>query len=236
MLHATQRKTGRAPSGSVLCSPVSSASRVPVPHEYLALARAFRGRIEEGDLVVRGVLERAAGQIIDRSRQHPIQRADTLAGIARKWRAATPDLGRTSLTIERDRKSLRIEEVRLTPSRYRAGTWDDAAQEPGVTVTRLVLAIAPRTKLVLAMTALASASMHALARRFERKRGSASDADLCADLHALGDAVRDLHQPVGSSIDVPVDGGRWSGTLTVARSATGTERILNARTFLYPRL
>jgi len=186
---------------------------------YVGLARAFRGRIEAAVTVAIKIVRDTSQQLIARQRRHPVQRRDTLASIARAWRDKVPAFGRAN------------QEIRLEG---KEADWDEDAREPGLSVVRITPAIAPHEKLALGMHMLCAASLHALARRYQRGRPTTDDA-IIADLHALAAAHERLRGlPEGDGFAVDVASGQWLGNALDVRShySGRVERVPNVRTFV----
>ena len=213
-------------------SRLADATRVPI--EYVGLARAFRARIADADAIAIKVFQQTSQQLMDRARRHPVPRADILSAVARAWRSTVPAFGRLDQRITLKGKWLSISETRCIPQHYRQAEWEDDAREPGVSVVRIGMSIAPRRELALAMYTLCSASLHALARRYQRGQPTNDDA-IIADLHALAAAHERLRVlPEGSGFTVDVASGRWLGNVLDIRSHDSgvTQRVPSARTFV----
>ena len=145
-----------------------------------------------------------------------------------------PAFGRASQKVLLERKWLSIVETRCIPQHYRQAEWEDDAREPGVSVVRIGMSIAPRRELSLAMYTLCSASLHALARRYQRGHPTSDDA-IIADLHALAAAYERLRgPPEGSGFAVDAASGQWLGNALDTRShySGRVERVPNVRTFV----
>jgi len=175
---------------------------------YVGLARAFRGRIEAAVTVAIKIVRDTSQQLIARQRRHPVQRRDTLASIARAWGDKVPAFGRAN------------QEIRLEG---KEADWDEDAREPGLSVVRITLAIAPHEKLALGMHTLCAASLHALARRYQRGRPTTDDA-IIADLHALAAAherLRGLPRATASPSMWPAASGSATRSISAATTAAG---------------
>jgi len=176
-----------------------------------------------------------AGRIVaGLKRGRPIPRVSTLVGIADQWRRHLPARARLALEIDLDRrrKSLRIREMRVTASVYRAAGWD--TMEQGLIVDLFKLE-AGKSHYRFAVHVLAHVSSHALARRFQRGLGG-DEASIMRDLHAISQAHHALaDRPDGHefSVPVPASGGVWCGTVgLLADAAVGTDPGLLVRTFI----
>jgi len=204
-----------------------SPPRDRVPAEFIGLARAFRGRVADADVGVIDVIRATSRQLVERMGRHPVPRAETLAGIVRAWRTTAP-FARISLSSTFERKTLAIVETRVASHSYHDADWQQDALEPGISVVRISLAIAPRTRPALSFATLCAVSLHALGRRFERGHPIDDDA-IIADIAALA-APLDVED---GPIAVPVPDGRWLGSMVEVRKRSGaTERIASARTFV----
>jgi hypothetical protein len=175
----------------------------PAPSaEFVGKAREFRRRIEASDLAATDVIDRVAMPLIARRNRHPMPRAEMLAGAAHEWRKLMPEAGRLNQSIKLNlgRKSLDIEEVRMSSSQFRRAPW--ATDEPGVSLIRLSLNVAPR-KLDVDLINLGAVSLHALARRLHRAF-LVTDEAVIADLLVLADAHAALiaQHVIGTDISV----------------------------------
>jgi len=211
---------------------VNSENPGRVPAEFVGFGRAFSARV--ADAVAIRVCQQSSQALIQRQRRHPVPRADTLAGVAYAWRNRVPAFGRLDQRITLNGKWLSIIETRCIPQHFRQGEWEDDALEPGISVVRIGMSIAPRRELLLAMHTLCSVSLHALGRRYQRG-ADRSDAAILADIHALAAAYERLSAlPEGTRFTVDVPGSRWRGTtLDIRGHYSGRmERVPSARTFV----
>jgi hypothetical protein len=210
-----------------------SPSRV-VPAEWRGRARQFRDRISVGDEPARKLVVELSRRITARIklRHHVIPRADTLIGVADAWRRQMPQHARLALQVDLNarRKTLRIEEMRLSASQYQDQSW--GSSEVGVMVLMVRLETGPRLY-TLATTTLCHVSLHGLARRLQRGLDG-TDAAVLHDLKLLGEAhpgIADAEN--GSDVTVPVPGGSWRGNVALMNNPRGScDTGLVVRTYL----
>lgn len=208
-------------------------SRV-VPAEYRGLARQFRDRIAQEDDPARLMLAGLVRPITERIKQRRLltPRSEVLAGVADQWRRKFPQRGRLDLCIAVDlrRKTLLIDETRLTASAYRDRLWDRS--EIGLILLAVRLDVGPR-RYEIGTKTLAHVSLHALARRFQRGSDVGEDA-IKRDLLALREAhpgLTDLAN--GADVFVQVVDGSWRGNVALMDNSRGGVHVaLAVRTFL----
>jgi hypothetical protein len=177
----------------------------PVPAEYLGRARQFRDSVTADGVVAAPRIVKIVADL-----QRPVSRRcvptrDDLALAARSWRLLPPG-PRLTLEIHHLRHRLLVTEFRLFSTTLVLDAWQDRGLEPGILIVKLTVNCLPLT---LAHNAeiLATFSLHALARRFERARpnsAAAVHADLTAAIPALGELT-------GLDMEIPGTGGRWLG-------------------------
>jgi hypothetical protein len=142
-----------------------------------------------------------------------------------------PGLGLLDSSTDLDlrKRTLRICQLRVCPSDFRAAAWN--VDEAGLSVLGLQLDIGPH-RFNFAMPSLVTVSLHALARRYQRGL-DISDEAIFADLHALARSHPAIaKREAGDSFEVEAGGGCWRGHVTDAETNAGMDRILSARTFL----
>jgi hypothetical protein len=213
---------------TALASPVAWRPG-PVDPQFLGQARAFRDRLKAVSTECSRLIDEIAMPLVRRSRRHPIPRREQLIDVARKW-SCMPSLGLLDTTTELDlrKRVLRISQLRVCPSDFRAANW--AVGETGVSVLGLKLDAEPYC-FSFVMPSLVTVSLHALGRRYQRAV-AVTDEAIFADLHTLARAHPRLTAgDVGAAFEVNASGGCWHGNITDAATSAGTDRILSVRTF-----
>lgn len=145
---------------------LDSGSRVAA--EFLGQARVLRQRLRDADRVWGTIVTRISEKAVARCVRSPIPRTELLIGLARDWRDKTPPFGRLDLTMETAKRSLRIQEIRTGACDVRSPEWDADASEPGITVFKTVLRLAPHEH-EFSLCLLACVSLHALGRRLSAR-------------------------------------------------------------------
>jgi hypothetical protein len=149
-----------------------------VPREYLGHARELRNRVLVADAEIVPAMLATAEPLLVRLIRHPILRREQVAGAIRDWRARMPEHFRIgSISVSRDRKLFSISERRISAHALRLKGWDD--YEPGLSVIQSGFCIFDG-ELKTIQTTPGLASLHAVARRYER--GDRSDESVLADL------------------------------------------------------
>jgi hypothetical protein len=212
-----------------------AASRVPP--EFIGRGRVLRDKIGDEDEPTGRLINSLATRLTDRikDRRNPIPRPDVLRGVADAWRRNLPPRSRLDLSIELQKKSLRIHEVRLSSSVYRSAAW--AEHERGVVIMAITLEAAP-FHYRFATATIAHVSAHAIARRLQRGRGG-SEAEVLHDLRMLAQAYAALSgRPDGEEFTVPAGDGAWVGTVKTMqdRAAKAAGKSMLVRTFLADRV
>lgn len=206
-----------------------------VPFEFIGLARCFRQRVVAADARVNAGMPLIVNPLRDRLRHKSTLRQHHAADAARAWPRAISDAFTLGVAAQRDRWDCTISEVRVSADRYRGTGWDDDATQLCVNLLKYELTTT-RERYALCVTPLATVSLHALARRFERGAGR-DDAATLRDLTRLATVAAtdaDDGAPLPTPREVPVTGGRWAGDRCVARDhETGHKhRIIRVSTFL----
>lgn len=127
----------------------------------------------------------------------------------------------------REKKSLRIDEIRLVQSNGGSESWN-GEKELGVIVARISLTIARVGTTVLTQTPLAMVSLNALSRRSQRAF-NVTDEDVIADLHPL--AITVGRETVGRDFGYPVRDGDWKGVVVNYKERDEEFTVLAVRTF-----
>jgi hypothetical protein len=140
----------------------------PPPAAFLGQARALRASIREEDTAATVTIERFMRPLYARAQRHPVPREGDLAGVARAWRETLPAGGRLALNIEAKRKTIAIDELRISSIDFRFANWSSPDFEPGLALILLRLRVSPKTGFELETPILAGVSLHALARRYQR--------------------------------------------------------------------
>ena len=222
--------------GLTLAPPLPRAASVymqthtHVPAEFMRQARYFRDGLMSVSLECSARMNAIVAPLLARWRRSPIPRPETLLDAARAWRAL-PDFGRLDLTVTTGKRQLHIHELRVSASDFRAADW--TVDEPGLSVLGVVLEVAPH-RCVFDILSLATVSLHALARRYQR--GFAiTDAAIMHDLHMLAKAHAGLAGGAATEFEVAVpSGGRWVGNLldvTNTKGGNSIDCVAAARTY-----
>jgi hypothetical protein len=128
----------------------------------------------------------------------------TLAEVAARWRAL-PAETRLALKLKQHGEKLSLAEVRVIPSRMKMETWDGTELVLGLMLSQIDCG----RELAISRRPLGDASLHAVARRFERG-ADRSDAAVLSDLWALAEAFPE-RALVGGDFRVPAGEGFWVG-------------------------
>ena len=152
-------------------------------------------------------------------------RPDELAGVARAWRTLIPTGGRLALNIEVERKTIAIDELRVSSIDFRFRNWPSDDFEPGLAIIHVRLRIAPKTGFEFKSPIVACTSLHAIARRFQRGFDTSRTA-------VLADAAALANLPNGDTWELAVRDGRWVGVTAQLTHAARTAPTPVARTFL----
>jgi hypothetical protein len=202
----------------------------PVDAAFLGQGRAFRDRLKVTSTACSHLIDEITMPAVKRAKRHPIPRREQLVGVARLW-ACMPGRGLLDSSTDLDlrKRTLRISQLRVCPSAFRAAAWN--VDEPGLSVLGLQLDIAPH-RFEFAMPSLVTVSLHALGRRYQRAV-DVSDTAIFDDLHTLARShLRLATGAVGDAFEVEASGGCWHGNVTDAATNAGTDRILSVRTFM----
>jgi hypothetical protein len=195
-----------------------------VPREFIGRARDLLKRLGEADARIEPAVRAVMMPLLRRLDRRPVLRRDMLIDAERRWRNLVPAFGR--LAMEVDGENLRSPcfiELRVVRGVSRRATWPDEGQEPGVLVGWHAVEFDERA-MASWFVSLASVSLHALARRYQRGWDT-SDTAIFAELAVL---AHDFRQAVAlPRFAVAVPGGAWVGEPMNA----GESMVLAVRTF-----
>jgi hypothetical protein len=169
--------------------------------------------------------------IADFNRRDKGPRPERILAISQVWQTL-PAFGLLDQTIHRDKKSLRIEEHRLVANKMVVLPGVSIVDEPGIVVVHGVLDLRPGSAGYQA-NVIATISLHALARRFQRGYGD-DEQTVLADIGGLVPVADDLIAAGPVPVRVPaLSGGRWSGEVAMLRAPGDPDCLaLMIRTFL----
>jgi hypothetical protein len=120
-----------------------------------------------------------------------------------------PSAGRLALTIERDKTGLRIEELRVAAGKIRFVAWEDGGSEVDVGIVRIELQAVSWKPAFVVGDLIASLSLHALGRRYQRGFDT-SDAAILAEMRTIALCQPDIVEANGA-FSIPGNGGSWVG-------------------------
>jgi hypothetical protein len=206
---------------------LDAASSSRVGAEFTGLARMFRSAVKAEDKQVDVALAMITTPLRARLRRHPRLRPEAPMGTLRTWAESMPTSFRLGHPrIAHHKTEFAIAEHRLSASWISDRSWgDDAPQERGVSICKLTFA-AQRGKLVKTWQPLATVSLHALGRWFERS-GERDQSALVRDLALLIAASDEAEK-----IDTP--GGFWLGAVINAVDDVAKKgvKLRNVRTWI----
>jgi hypothetical protein len=195
-----------------------------VPAEFRGAARVLHRRLCETDNLVEVTL-RAMRPLKERLARHPFRplRQETLVDAKRTWLKEMPAFGSLARFCKiEDRWQPKFYELHLGASRFGREDW--VVPTDGVLVI-LIGATVRHGYLSLRAVILATVSMHALGRRYER--GRRDEASVFDDLSTLAFRYPDLIETT-DSWNCPAGDGTWTGYAVRA----GDDAALNVTTFL----
>lgn len=195
-----------------------------VPFEFLGRARAFRSRVGAEDHSVGRAVMRIMAPLQARRRRSKTYRPDDLIDADRQYRML-PDAGRLSLSVERTKTGLRIEELRCASGKIRFAEWQNGATDPDVGIMRITLEAVSWGPAFVAGDLVASLSLHALGRRYQRGFDT-SDVTVLAELKTLALCHGDIVETPGE-FAIAGDGGTWVGEVGLRDGM----RVLAVRSF-----
>src|ERR1700759_5297701 len=103
--------------------PTNSRPAPKIPREYFGQARMFCERIDSATKVLRTALLDLTSGARAIARHRTSWRSEHLPGFERQWRGTVPPEGRLSLQIQRSKRELMIDEVRVSRSLYEDDRW-----------------------------------------------------------------------------------------------------------------
>jgi hypothetical protein len=200
--------------------------RDKVPAEFAGKARVFRSRMIAATtgvgLQMNAISQNSFGLY---RRRNAAPRPEHLVAIEQQWRSIPP-AGCLRLTVRRDRRSMSIEDTRITATTSNNIEWGDAS-EKSICPIESSLALTKRQAETMATT-LAAVSLHALGRWYQRAF-TTNDAAMLLDLALVIEAVPPL-DPNATDIQLPSgNGGSWRGAIVETLNG---KSVFNIRTFV----
>ncbi len=195
-----------------------------VPSEFVGRARQFRQTVLAADTAIAAGLSGLLQPLQERLSRKPTLRPARILGFVRRWPGVVPDRWCLARNASIDKNALAITEIRIAASHLRNSAWGGQEWEHGVSIARLEFSTAGG-ELRLTVTPVASVSLHALARRYQRSP-QRDDAHLIRDLKALA------RQPPADR--VTTDTGCWHGRVVASRQEVDGAPLplLAIRTFI----
>ena len=205
-----------------------------VPAEFIGLARHFRREADREEAEVLAALDPIMGPINHRLHRYPERqlRDGVFRRLADVWQSQPHNyqLAFRARTDQRGRRG-QIIEVRVHAVTMLSNKWDPDVMEPTIALTshcvEVPLVDRPATQTI------ASISLHALARRFERGRDRAHHAVL-DDLRRiiLANINNEESHPFGEPFRISTPRGFWVGQTTGVEINDGPSVQFVVRTFL----
>jgi hypothetical protein len=199
-----------------------------VPAEFIGKARAFRMAVAAEHPRAIATIDRIGQPLRAQVRLRQTPTASGLARAAAAWRSQVPAAGRLDLVIKQAASRLAITETRVGPAEFRFDFWSEGVAETAILITRTTLAVSGG-QFKFDTILLASVSLHALARRYQRAFDN-SDAAVGADLFALASSLSGAVD-AGDEFAVPLGDGRWVGNVTEIEDRGERVLIAVVRTF-----
>jgi hypothetical protein len=200
-----------------------------VPREHIGQVRALRNGIR--DLAAGTAIAAISRKLQARARRRQKLTVSDAVKFRDQWVTEVPAAGRLSFVSKISAHSLIIREVRLVASHVRLSEWPDEDREPGLSIMSIGIS-SVAGEFWFEHDFIASLSLHALGRRFERG-GDKSLVAITADLRAIAEAP---HAALGADIEIPVPDGRWVGRVLSVRDALDRMvQIAAVRTFIANR-
>ena len=212
----------------------------PVPREFVGLARAFRNRVAAADARVAAVVPGIVGQLRAHAhgmRNGKLSKLDMQVAL-RAWQTGVTDSYMLDARLRTERRRFTVAELRATCDRMTAGAAWNGAEQDAVALSWHAIQLHDRLVDYL-IRPVATMTLHALARRFERGDGR-EDSNVVQDLaplaaYAAADKTAVAPPPtLPVTAEVRVSDGRWAGRWVVARDAARRRdfRIFQVQTFL----
>jgi hypothetical protein len=197
-----------------------------VPREWVGRARALWRWLEREYTVVRPAQDQliaAVERLVPRRRgfrRLPI--AETLRTVASRWRALPAETRLGPLKLSQTGKKLSLAEVRVVPSRMKMESWSESELVLGLSLIQIDYG----DQIIVSRKPLGDASLHAVARRYQRGTDR-SDKAVLRDLLELACAFPE-RAIAGGDFRIATRDGYWLGELV---SYDG-QPFLTARTFV----
>jgi hypothetical protein len=208
-----------------------------VPREYVGLARQFLRDCEAEHTIAADMFKQISKPVFDRLIRYPQRklRDGDLRNFARQWKT-TPDRFRLIFQTRLDVRGCagRIAEVRLQTAKLSFPEWNESVEEPSITITMHCLKVPLKGRNPAISRCVATISLHALARRFQRGKDKSHEA-ICEDFLALFLAnIADYETfPTDENFSIPTADGAWLGlTCEVDTEDQKSHRQFVVRTFM----
>jgi hypothetical protein len=156
-------------------------------------------------------------------------RAEQLIDAERQFRFQVPAGARLALKVERDKSGLRIEEFRVAAGQFRFCSWTDGASDADVGIVRVILEATAWGAVGATGVIVASISLHALGRRFQRGFNNTDEAILL-EMRELALWHAGIVE-VWGNFAIAGDGGTWCGEVARTQIAEVSCPVLAIRTF-----
>ena len=211
---------------SASASAPSGAPPGVVDREWVGRARALWRRLEAEYLIVRAAQDQliAAVERLGHRRRgfRRLPIAETLRTVASRWRALPAETRLGPLKLSQTGKKLSLAEVRVVPSRMKMESWSESELVLGLSLIQIDYG----DQIIVSRKPLGDASLHAVARRYQRGTDR-SDKAVLRDLLELACAFPE-RAIAGGDFRIATRDGYWLGELV---SYDG-QPFLTARTFV----
>jgi hypothetical protein len=199
-----------------------------VDREWVGRARALWRRLEREYTSVRAAQDQliAAVERLGHRRRgfRRLPIAETLRSVASRWRALPAETRLGPLKLSQTGKKLSLAEVRVVPSRMRMESWSESELVLGLSLIQIDYG----AQIIVSRKPLGDASLHAVARRYQRGTDR-SDKAVLRDLLELACAFPE-QVLTGADFRVAASGGYWRGELM--QLGDGGPPHLAARTYV----
>lgn len=220
---------------SLVAADLSQAPWIPAPDrpsaEFVGRARQFRTWVTasaEASGSIMQAIGRDAFTAWRRRKPGSGLRDDMLLQLEQRWRGI-PSPGGISQTCSRERHGIVLSDTRIRPEIMISEAWADGGKEPAITVVVTTLEVS-RRRAATTSTTLASFSLHAMAR-FYQKSFAPTDEALREDIAAIAAAAPILTETEGR-FDLPTGHGTWFGVTADFKDIYGRSApTANVRTF-----